>query len=126
MTEDSAKWHWGEGLKYAKVAIKTLFLLNGAAAISVLTFIGNVKDHASQFAPAIELFGLGALTSIPTFVFAYLTQLYYGNAEVHEIGSPPFKSAWALGTRWHISTYIFLLAGILEFGCGLLCAVAAI
>ncbi len=39
MADDETKWHWSEGMKYALEGIKTLFILNGAAAISILTFI---------------------------------------------------------------------------------------
>jgi len=41
MTED-AKWHWAEGNKYALEAAKAILLVNGAAAVATLTFIGNL------------------------------------------------------------------------------------
>lgn len=34
----SAEWHWEQGTKYAVEGIKTALLLNGAAAISLMTF----------------------------------------------------------------------------------------
>jgi hypothetical protein len=40
MTPDQ-QWHWGEGTKYAIEGMKALLLLNGGAAIALLTFIGN-------------------------------------------------------------------------------------
>lgn len=42
MTED-AKWHWAEGNKHALEAAKAILLVNGAAAIATLTFIGNLS-----------------------------------------------------------------------------------
>jgi hypothetical protein len=35
--------HGSEGNKYAADAIKTLLLLNGGAAVALLTFVGNWK-----------------------------------------------------------------------------------
>jgi hypothetical protein len=46
---EEAKWHWAEGIKFALEATKTLFILNGAAAIAVLTFLGNTKRTLGHF-----------------------------------------------------------------------------
>jgi hypothetical protein len=40
---EEAKWHWAEGMKFALEAIKMLFLINGAAAVAMLTFIGTQR-----------------------------------------------------------------------------------
>ena len=39
--EERSHFHWSEGLKYVSEGVIALFLLNGAATVSVLTFIGN-------------------------------------------------------------------------------------
>ena len=41
---DEAKWHWAEGMKFALEGFKLLFILNGAASISILTFIGKADS----------------------------------------------------------------------------------
>ena len=41
--EDETRFHWSEGMKYVSEGVKALFLLNGAATISILTFVGNTK-----------------------------------------------------------------------------------
>ena len=37
----SQEWHWEQGTKYAVEGIKTTLLLNGAAAIALMTFCGG-------------------------------------------------------------------------------------
>jgi hypothetical protein len=41
--DNQANWHWTEGIRFALEGVKLLFVLNGAASISILTFIGNVR-----------------------------------------------------------------------------------
>jgi hypothetical protein len=110
MTEN-AKWHWAEGNKYALEAAKAILLVNGAAAIATLTFIGNLK---LQPTPALiwsmVIFAVAAVASAQLFVFAYFTQLYYGND----------KQKWAV--RWHTGTYILLLIIVVLFISGIACA----
>jgi hypothetical protein len=78
MSED-AKWHWGEGTEYAIEGDKSILILNGAASVSVLTFIGNMKLHPDYLIYAMISFAVGALFSVLIFVFAYAAQLSYGN-----------------------------------------------
>lgn len=40
---DEAKCHWAEGMKFALEGVKLLSILNGAASVSLLTFIGNMR-----------------------------------------------------------------------------------
>ncbi len=47
--DEKTKFHWAEGMRYANEGIKLLFLLNGAATISILTFVANVKDGSVYF-----------------------------------------------------------------------------
>ncbi len=46
--EDNSRYHWTEGMKFAHEGIKTLCLPNGAATVSVLTFIGDTKSDVSN------------------------------------------------------------------------------
>jgi len=76
---DDQKWHWGESTKYVIEGAKSILLINGGAAISILTFIGNTKAHQALITASIAFFALGALASALIFLFCYLTQLEYGN-----------------------------------------------
>ncbi len=78
---ETSKWHWSEGNKYAVESGKALLYLNGGAAISILTFVGNHRSGVSLVI-SITSFALGALVAALAFIFAYLTQLHYGNREL--------------------------------------------
>lgn len=107
-----AHFHWGEGLKYVAEGLKGVFVLNGAAAISVLTFVGNLSDNGHLAVTellvfAMVSFGIGAVLGPVSFAFAYLTQLSYGNDDA--------KSAWS----FHRLTYWSFGASLLAFFLGL-------
>jgi hypothetical protein len=76
----SQEWHWEQAIKYAVESIKTSLLLNGAAAIAVMTFANTRKFSGALHTPLI-LFAVGAMLSAFAFTTAYLCQLAYGNAE---------------------------------------------
>ena len=79
--KEEAKFHLGEGIKLATEAIKMLFFLNGAATISVITFIGNLKQRSEPLIFALQLFAVGAALAPVVFVLGYLSQLYIGKSE---------------------------------------------
>jgi hypothetical protein len=56
MTPDQ-QWHWGEGTKYAIEGMKALLLLNGGAAIALLTFIGNHTPTPASKTLIVEAVG---------------------------------------------------------------------
>ncbi|WP_158921667.1 hypothetical protein [Acidisphaera sp. S103] len=95
---DDQKWHWGEGTKYVLEGGKSIFLINGASAISVLTFIGNTKIHQIFVTISIGLFAFGALASAMIFLFCYLTQLEYGNVGIGRYNRWHKYSYWSVGT----------------------------
>ena len=109
MSED-AGFHWSEGMKFVTEGIKAFFTLNGAAAISILTFIGNHKSSPDALAYAMVSFSLGALTGPVAFACAYFTQLGYGNGHL--------QLAW----RFHRLTYFVVAFGTLLFLCGMVLA----
>jgi len=106
MVDENEKFHWGEGLKYVSEGIKGLFLLNGAATIAILTFIGNASNGDDRLVYAMFFFSIGALMGPVSFFFAYLTQLQYGNLS--------HSGAW----RFHRATYLCILIGIAVFLAG--------
>jgi hypothetical protein len=79
----SAEWHWEQGTEYATEAIKTTLLLNGAAAIALMTFAGTTPQKFSPLliCPLLS-FVIGAVFSALAFFAAYMTQLNFGNAEL--------------------------------------------
>lgn len=107
---EAQKWHWGEGTKYVVEGGRALLLINGAAAVSILTFIGHTHNRKDFIATAMIIFSVGALFSSLIFLVAYLTQLQYGNN----------NQKWAV--RWHIVTYCVVSAGILLFVAGIIVA----
>lgn len=111
---DDARWHWGEGMKYALEGIKTTLVLNGAASVSILTFIGNMKAYSKPLVYSMVFFACGAASTILTFWFAYLTQLHYGNTNYHS------------ASKFQYCTYAFALTGLLLFLMGVLFAACAL
>ena len=43
--DEETKFHWAEGMKYALEGIKAIFVLNGAATVSILTFVVTPKPN---------------------------------------------------------------------------------
>jgi hypothetical protein len=123
---DEAKWHWGEGVKYAVDAIKALLVINGAAAVAMLTFIGNTKLQSGPLIVAMACFAIGASMGVFTQLFAYLTQLHYGNASQHPSSDAAHQKKWATAVRWHNATYfgagialLLFVTGVGVAACGL-------
>jgi hypothetical protein len=77
----TSEWHWEQGVKFAVEGIKTTLLINGAAAIALMTF-ADKHTVTNGMKWALILFALGAMVSAVAFIAAYATQLEYGNAEV--------------------------------------------
>ena len=118
-SDDEAKWHWAEGMKFALEGVKLLFILNGAASVSILTFVGNMRAGSSQIIWALLCFALGAAATVPAMVFAYLTQLQYGNASQNEACG---ELLWREAGKRHYTAYAFILLGLLCFVVGAILA----
>lgn len=116
---EEAKWHWAEGIKFAIEATKTLFILNGAAAIAVLTFLGNTKMQSGSLVMAMVCFALGSSMGGPMLGFAYLTQLYYGRAFLHEPSASSFTTEWGTAVTWQRRTYFCAIVSLGLFLAGL-------
>jgi ABC-type multidrug transport system permease subunit len=117
--QDEAKWHWGEGFKYAIEAMKTLFIINGAGAVSILTFIGNTKAHFGVLIISMVCFAAGASMSALTQCCAYVTQLQYGNASQQSPSDPAHQHHWGSAALFHNLTYGFAAAGFVLFFVGI-------
>ncbi len=112
----TSQWHWEQGVKYAVEGIRTSLLLNGAAAIAVMTF-ANTHDAFTGMKWALLSFALGAMVSTLTFGAAYFAQLYYGNAEISGLVDDQLRARkWA--QRWNGWTVILLLVSVGFFVAG--------
>ena len=108
-------------LKYASGGLKTLLLLNGAAGIAILAFLGNILGTEFErwirgIAWGLVFFSIGAFFSTISWLFAYISQTYYNEANGND---KMIKN----GTIWRNTTIItvvvsgiaFLVGGFLIF-----------
>jgi hypothetical protein len=93
-----------------------VLILNGAAAVSLLTFIGNHGKSNESLVASMMLFAFGALMAPLAFTFAYLAQLSYGNDSLEQ------SRAYRIATLCHFATYGFALLGAVLFVCGVVWA----
>ena len=114
------EWHWAQGTKYAAEAIKTTLVLNGAAAIALMTFATNTQKFSSLLIPLIS-FVIGAALSTLAFFDAYMAQLFFGNAEGYLSDSDVLtkQRLWEQGQRWSHGAIASLWLSVLAFGFGI-------
>jgi hypothetical protein len=103
--KEEAKFHLGKGIKLATEAIKMLFFLNGAATISVITFIGNLKQRSAPLIFALQLFAFGAALAPVALVLGYLSQLYIGKSE--QVFYPGQRRVAAALIHWSVFLAMF-------------------
>lgn len=116
-TPEEQRYHWAEGNKYALEAMKALLWLNGGSAAALLTLFGGTRPRlvTPYFGFAILSFAVGAACSVILFVWAYATQLHYGNKGITKTG------------QWiHSGAYVVLLGALGGFLYGLWCAYGAV
>ena len=111
--QTEAQQHWAEGAKYAREGGRSLTLVNGAAAIGILTFVGNHPFHSHGIYRAMNMFAFGALLGAIFFAFAYMAQLQYGNRSLQITRA----EKWA--KLWHWCAYLSALASVLLFVWGM-------
>ena len=112
-------FHWAEGMKYALEGIKALFVLNGAATVSILTFIGNSNRQSEFLVYSMAAYAVGALMGPVTLLLAYLTQLMYGNASLEPNG---LAKIWIRAGKFHYATYGGVIFGVMLFMIGTILA----
>jgi hypothetical protein len=115
------EWHWEQGTKYAAEAIKTTLLLNGAAAIALMTFATTHTQKVSLLLIPLVSFVVGAALSTLAFFDAYMAQLYFGNAEGYRSDSDVLTKLglWKQGQRWSHGAIGSLWLSVLAFGFGI-------
>jgi hypothetical protein len=119
--------------EFARDMIKALTLVNGGAALSLLTFYGSLLDSNNLFAATtsaknLAFFGLfcfafGVLFSVLSGCFAYLTQLKWGIANENEI-SASTSQIWA--KKFHTSSMVLALLSVISFVAGIFLSAGAL
>ena len=85
---DRDEYNLSEAFNLARDALKSLILVNGGAVVALLTFYGSlIKDDFDNFEGAkcfafagLACFAGGLVCAILASIFAYLTQLMWGQA----------------------------------------------
>jgi hypothetical protein len=119
------QWHISEtykGLVTLSVeALKMLMLINGAAAISLLTYIGNLQQGKVPHGVNMPLLWYcgGVLAASIAMIVAYITQLCLFNEEKKKAEGGSIK-------QWHMigifCGFLFAVASAVAFGRGCLLA----
>jgi hypothetical protein len=97
-------------MAFAQGAIKSGMLVNGAAAVALLAYLGNIKaqgNATSPFVAALGFFSGGVVAAALTFACSYVSQLFY---------TPGDNDASA--RRWHYSALSLLLFSFAFFSGG--------
>jgi len=104
---------------FAQAALKTSLIVNGAAAIALLTFIGNIwtktqtANVAHSLSSALVFFCVGTLAAAVSTVTTYITQGLYA------------RQIRKTGIAFHVITLILICASYVLFGFGIFKAYAA-
>ena len=105
--------------EYASGGLKALLLLNGAAGIAILAFLGNILGTEFEhwirgIAWGLVFFSIGAFFSTISWLFAYISQTYYNEANGND-------KKIENGTFWRNATVgAVLVSGIAFLICGYL------
>jgi hypothetical protein len=134
MAETVVKDAWG--------VIRNLILINGGAAISILTFVGALAARAgtlptqlSETAKGLKFFAAGVVAATITAAFSYLTNYCYGEAArgltrdyVHPYNHPtPWtKRITNVGRIFHVAALLFVIVSLVCFVWGVLVVAGAV
>jgi hypothetical protein len=133
LPSQTTSWHLQETYKslitISVECLKMLAIVNGGAAVAVLTYLANLASHAaagqptSHITPALLCYCGGLLATILAFVFGYVVQLQLYNEEIaiaqgHAVRR---KHQWVLWTAM-----VLALSAAVAFGAGCLLAANAL
>lgn len=108
-------------MRFAELAVRSLLILNGGAALGLLTFASNQSKNGAapiNYADAVWWFGIGAALSVLTAGLAYVAQYFF----THE--NDDWKEKVAIGCQ--LAAIAVWLASMVLFVCGVSAAVAAV
>ena len=120
---DIAAWHQANdaAIASATVVLRTLVLINGGAAVTVLTFIGSLIGKSSLPATSISqitapliYFALGVAVATLAMATAYLTNYTLAGILSSRIKSfeAPFIAESKGTKRWRKAYYTFIVSSI--------------
>lgn len=98
-----------------------LALVNGGAAVAVLTYLGNLASrsppaaHLPNLKPALLWYSGGLLSTVVAFIFAYLTQLRLFREEIARRSAQRF---WQLHSVGIAAGCLLALFAAVAFGLG--------
>lgn len=98
------------------LALKMLLLINGGAAISLLTFIGTLpQNQRAATASSLLWFAFGVASGGAGFMFAYLTNYFTGKGAntMAQIWEPPFIVSTRASRRYGIAKFVFHVGAVL-------------
>lgn len=113
---------------FAHLAVKSLLLLNGGAAVALIAFAGHLLSGSekgslqlSALGQSALLFGCGAAAGAIVAVFAYFTQYCYGEAleAQYQKNEKRANCMWERGARCHWTAVLAALSGAALFIAGL-------
>ena len=130
MSEPNSDWqryNIDQAIKYSIEAVKSVLLMNGAAAIALLAFMGAnagkedplVEVSIEIFKLALMCFGGGASLCALTFLFAYIAQLFFAGINSSE------THVWP-ANLFRLLALICFVSAIVMFGVGVYVAAEAL
>ncbi len=124
----------------AQATLKSLFLVNGASLVSLLTFIGNggtVIEPRAIFWSFIW-FSCGLSSVLTSFITAYFSQVYYmqssmadawkSKAKIYDASSDGIdgQRPYKIGERWEYTAIAFVVLSLAFFILGSFVALDAL
>ena len=124
--EELRRFHLGKAIDFALEGLRSAILINGAAAIALLTFASNKVPISTALRPSLWAFGFGVLISTIAMLIAYIAQLLFADMTFTGLADAKRKNAewWALALRW--AGAAFFLAAMIAFILGICTASVAI
>lgn len=126
-------WHVTETYKglitLSVEALKMLALVNGGAAVAMLTYLGNLVAHGPTGAarpnivPALLCYCAGLFATALAFCAAYVTQLRLYNEESHLRAGMPVTRRHVYGV---LAGVVLAVIAALAFGAGCVWAACAL
>jgi hypothetical protein len=109
--------------EFSRDVIKALTLVNGGAALSLLTFYGNLSIKATSSIVAHDIkkvaflgllsFAIGVLFAVVSGSLAYFTQLVWG------VATNDYNQKVKSASRFHVWGLIFAALSVLAFVVGI-------
>jgi hypothetical protein len=120
--EDFRKQNNEAAIRSGEVALKTVLLVNGGAAVAILAFLGAIASRErittsqlSGVASTIGWFAAGVALGVVALAFAYLTNLYMANTAASKIRTwvHPYEQPGPMTCRYRVLNVVFHTAAIL-------------